>query len=78
MSGISCSGMMGTDYRTIPTFRLVEMWEAGVNAVKGKDPSELTVGDYDSIYEMRKEIDRRSDEPKVVVDVNFSKDYLTD
>ena len=54
------------------------MWEAGVNAVKGKDPSELTVGDYDSIFELRKEIDRRKDEKKPVVDVNFSKDYLTD
>ena len=69
---------MGNDYRSIPTWRLVEMWEAGVNAVKGKDPSELTVGDYDSIFELRKEIDRRKDEKKPVVDVNFSKDYLTD
>lgn len=66
------------DYRTIPTVRLVEMWEAGVNAVRGKDPSELTVGDYDAIYEMRRELDRRNDEPKQIVDVNFSKDYLTD
>lgn len=54
------------------------MWEDGVNAVKGKDPSELTVGDYDAILEMRRELDRRKDEPKPVVDVNFSKDYLTD
>ena len=69
---------MGSDYKSIPTWRLVEMWEAGVNAVKGKDPSELTVADYDAIFEMRKEIDRRKDEPKHIVDVNFSKDYLTD
>lgn len=65
-------------YRTIPTVRLVEMWEAGVNAVKGRDPSELTVGEYSELYEMRKELDRRKDEPKHIVDVNFSKDYLTD
>ncbi len=65
-------------YHTIPTVRLVEMWEQGVNAVRGKDPSELTVGDYDAIYEMRRELDRRKDEPKPTVDVNFSKDYLTD
>ena len=65
-------------YRTIPTSRLVEMWEEGVNAVKGRDPSELTVGEYSELYEMRKELDRRKDEPKQVVDVNFSKDYLTD
>lgn len=69
---------MGSDYRTIPTVRLVEMWEQGVNAVKGKDPSELTVGDYDSIFEMRRELDRRKDERKPVVDVNFADDYLTD
>lgn len=69
---------MGSDYRTIPTVRLVEMWERGVNAVKGKDPSELTVGDYDSIFEMRRELDRRKDERKPVVDVNFADDYLTD
>ena len=69
---------MGSDYRTIPTWRLVQMWEAGVNAVRGRDPSELTVGDYDAIFEMRRELDRRKDEPKQIVDVNFSKDYLTD
>lgn len=69
---------MGNDYRTIPTWRLVEMWEDGVNALKGKDPSELTVGDYGPILDMRRELDRRKDEPKPVVDVNFSKDYLTD
>ena len=51
---------------------------SGVNAVKGKDPSELTVGDFDEIYDMRRELDRRKDEPKQIVDVNFSKDYLTD
>ena len=66
------------DYRSIPTVRLVEMWMSGVNAVKGKDPSELTVGDFDEIYDMRRELDRRKDEPKQIVDVNFSKDYLTD
>ena len=66
------------DYRSIPTVRLVEMWEQGVNAVKGKDPSELTVGDYDALWEMRRELDRRKDEPKPIVDVNFSDEYLTD
>ncbi len=66
------------DYRSIPTVRLVEMWEQGVNAVKGKDPSELTVGDYDALWEMRRELDRRKDEPKPIVNVNFSDEYLTD
>ena len=69
---------MGNDYRSIPTVRLVEMWEAGVSAVRGRDPSELTVGDFDSIYEMRRELDRRSGEGKPIVDVNFSDVYLTD
>lgn len=69
---------MSSGYRTIPTKRLVEMWEAGVNAVRGRDPSELTVGDFDALWEMRREIDRRRDERPPVVDVNFSKDYLTD
>ena len=54
------------------------MWEAGVNAVRGKDTAELTIADYDAIFEMRKELDRRKDEPKPIVDVNFSGDYLTD
>ena len=54
------------------------MWEQGVNAVKGKDPSELTVGDYDALWEMRRELDRRKDEPKPIVNVNFSDEYLTD
>lgn len=65
-------------YKTIPTVRLVEMWESGVNALKGRDPSELTIEDYCEIYDMRRELDRRRDEPKEVVDVNFCKDYLTD
>ena len=69
---------MQTDYHTIPTVRLVEMWEAGVNAVRGRDPSELTVADYEVIYALRREIDRRTDDEKHIVDVNFSKDYLTD
>lgn len=69
---------MGSGYRSIPTVRLVEMWEAGVSAIRGRDPSELTVGDFDAIYEMRRELDRRRDEPKPVVDVNFSNEYLTD
>ena len=70
---------MGIDgYRSIPTSRLVEMWEAGVNAVKGKDPSELTVGDYDAIYEMRKELDRRSGDTNPSVHVDFESDYVTD
>ena len=69
---------MGENYRSIPTERLVEMWMEGVNSVRGKDPSELTVGDCDAIWEMRRELDRRKDERKPVVDVNFSKDYLTD
>ena len=66
------------DYRTIPTSELVEMWERGVEVVRGKSPSELTVGEMDVLYEMRRELDRRKDEPKQIVDVNFSKDYLTD
>lgn len=69
---------MGNDYHTIPTVDLVAMWEKGVNAVRGKDPSELTIGDYDAIYEMRRELDKRKDERKPIVDVNFSDVYLTD
>lgn len=69
---------MGSDYHTIPTARLVQMWEDGVNAVRGRDPSELTVGDYDALFEMRRELDRRKDERPPVVDVNFSAEYLTD
>lgn len=69
---------MGNDYRSIPTARLVEMWREGVEALKGKDASSLTEDDYGRILEMRREIDRRKDEPKPTVDVNFSKDYLTD
>ena len=79
MFGYGISWYVGmSDYRSRPTERLVAMWEAGVNAVMGRDPSELTIGDYDAIWEMRRELDRRRDERKPVVDVNFSEDYLTD
>ena len=47
-------------------------------AVMSKEPSERTWSDYDELYAMSRELDKRKDEPKQVVDVNFSKDYLTD
>lgn len=64
---------MSNEYRTIPTVELVEMWERERDRLRGSGS-----GDFDALYEMRCELDRRRDIPKPVVDVNFSNDYLTD
>ena len=69
---------MHEDYKTIPTPELVARWERFRNGLRNLPPDERTVGDYEVLYEMKREIDRRRDEPKPTVDINFSKDYLTD
>lgn len=63
-------------YRDVPTAVLEGMWErerVRLSGMKG-----LKAMDYDDLLAMRSELDRRKDEKKEVVDVNFSKDYLTD
>lgn len=69
---------MGNDYRTVPTCELVERWERLRDGLVSTPPDGRTVEDCDALYEMRRELDRRRDEPKRIVDVNFAKDYLTD
>ena len=66
---------MGNAYHTVPTAELVAMWERKRGSLLGSSPSR---DDFEALYEMRRELDRRKDEPKPVVDVNFSSDYLTD
>jgi hypothetical protein len=64
------------DYRGIPTRVLQRMWEnekVRLASLRTNEPS-----CYYRLLAMRKELDRRKDEPKPVVDVNFSKEYLTD
>ena len=63
-------------YRDVPTAVLEGMWErerVRLSGMKG-----LKAMDYDDLLAMRSELDRRKDEKKEVVDVNFAKDYLTD
>lgn len=64
---------MSEAYRGVPTAELLVMWERErKRLVRTGDP------DYSVLLAMRRELDRRRDEPKPTVDVNFSKDYLTD
>lgn len=63
-------------YRDVPTAVLEGMWER--ERVRLSGMVGLRVRDYDDLLAMRSELDRRKDESNDVVDVNFSKDYLTD
>ena len=60
-------------YHTVPTVELVAMWERERDRLRRSGS-----GDFDALYAMRRELDRRRDEPKPTVDVNFSSEYLTD
>ena len=66
---------MGNAYHTVPTAELVAMWERKRDSLLSASPSRE---DCEALYEMRRELDRRRDEPRPVVDVNFSSEYLTD
>ena len=63
-------------YRDVPTVVLEGMWER--ERVRLSGMVGLRTRDFDDLLAMRSELDRRRDEEKDVVDVNFSKDYLTD
>ncbi len=63
-------------YRDVPTVVLEVMWER--ERVRLSGMVGLRTRDFDDLLAMRSELDRRKDEKKDVVDVNFSKDYLTD
>ena len=67
---------MADNYRDVPTVELERMWERERERLLAKE--DAIIADYDGLFAMRRELDRRKDEPKRVVDVNFSKDYLTD
>ena len=68
---------MGNAYHTVPTAEPVGMWERRRDSILNRADGP-TLEDCEALYEMRRELDRRKDEPKPVVDVNFSSDYLTD
>ena len=63
-------------FRDIPTSALLEMWSAERERVSHLESTSMS--DYAELLEMRTELDRRLDEPKPIVGVNFTKDYLTD
>ena len=65
-----------SSYADIPTPVLLGMWKAERDRLLGK--RDAIIADYDDLLAMRSELDRRKDEPKPVVDVNFAGDYLTD
>ena len=64
------------EYASIPTARLQRMWERErERLLRMKD---AVVADYDSLLAMRKELDRRKDDPLPTADINFADEYLTD
>ena len=67
---------MADDYHDVPTSELTVMWERERARLLGKE--DAVIADYDSLLAMRRELDKRKDERKPVVDVNFADDYLTD
>lgn len=64
------------EYASIPTADLQDMWER--ERVRLSRMEDAVISDYDALLAMRTELDRRKDEPKPIVDVNFAGDYLTD
>ena len=69
---------MANDFRECPTATLMERWEVLRDKLSVLPPSEWDEVDADALLEMRRELDRRKNEPKQIVYVNFAKDYLTD
>ena len=69
---------MANDFRDCPTATLMERWACLRDKLSVVPPSEWDEVEADALWEMRRELDRRNDEPKHVVYVNFAKDYLTD
>lgn len=65
--------MMSEAYRSVPTAELLAMWAREKERV-----TRTGDGDFSVLLAMRRELDRRKDERRPTVDVNFSKDYLTD
>lgn len=64
------------EYASMPTAVLNRMWELERDRLLRK--KDAVVSDYDELLAMRTELDRRRDDPKPIVDVNFANDYLTD
>lgn len=69
---------MSNDYRSMPTEKLLRKWEALRNRLSRVSVAHRNQADVDALLEMRMELDRRNDEHKPIVDINFSNDYLTD
>lgn len=62
-------------YKDIPTQELKKLWEQQRNKVVNHSHSQA---DYDILFEMRKELDRRKGERNPQVDINFEQNYTTD
>ena len=63
-------------YADIPTEALERMWR--IERDRLSRDKDAVVGDYDALFAMRRELDRRKDEPKPSANVNFADEYLTD
>lgn len=65
---------MSNIYKTIETSVLRKMWERERDRLAGK--KDAVVSDYDDLYAMRQELERRSGRPLPYKDVNFES-YVT-
>ena len=74
----SSKRIMGNDFRSLPTSRLIAMWERLRDDIKATSPSERSSRDLEVLWELRREIDRRDDIPKPTIDINFASDYISD
>ena len=64
------------EYASVPTPVLQGMWERERDRLLEKE--DAAIADYDALLAMRRELDRRKDDPKPSADVNFADEYLTD
>lgn len=64
------------EYASIPTSKLQKMWEKERERLAAM--RDAVVADYDSLLAMRRELDRRKDDPFPTAEVNFADEYLTD
>ncbi len=64
---------MSEAYRSVPTAELLVMWAREKERIVRTGDEDFSV-----LLAMRRELDRRKGVRRPTVDVNFSKDYLTD
>lgn len=67
---------MISDYREIPTPELERMWR--IERDRLSRDKDAVVGDYDALFAMRRELDRRMGGANPGVNIEFTDEYLTD